>query len=506
MEILQPSWRGRSINIRKDSSGKKFTAMVGKDSLLYVPVSVLENSVYRITIELRKESGNGIIFMNVYGNKNFDFPAVKLKCENSGWCTYDADIRTQTFPKTVPMTFRLWRSPDGTGTILIRKVIVELIEGKVKLLDKPIIVSTENVATKTKPTKPRKRRSRRNKLKTPPHKIGKSGENIEEMKTKRRKRARRKYARRKEITPLLPIGKFMPEVGPLVPGEDGIKNSVIISFKNRSEFLNRTLLTYAKQTMPKDEFELVMVDDGSTEDVLGLCKQHAKTSGLRFQYIRVDSSKGAIKQKGWTPALTNNIGFKKARGSVFVITGPETLQKETNMARTWKVCAEPTCIYGVVYKSNERFVDSIRKNSKWIEYEYFKALMNNYKNDIEKPSTGGFWWYYAAARKEYVMTIHGVDEKFMLGITGEDDDFAARMRFLGLKLAHDFDIVGIHQNHSREDQKDAVHKVRFNRRQWRNLRAHNVRLLMECRRSGDPIVNKGINWGAEEAIIDMEIF
>jgi len=504
MEILQPLWRGRSISLRKDSAGKKHTAMTGNKALLYIPVKVLEDSVYRITIELYRESGNGIIYCNLYGNKNFDFPTSKIECDRDGWCTFDVDVIAKSFPKTVPLMFRIWRGSNGTGTILVSKIIVELIKGKVKPQKEGVIVSVAKAAAPSKKKPP----GRKKKLSTRvPTSRNLAKRNLAKRKMSvNRSAARQQRNSRGDIVPRLPIGKFLPKVDPLMPGTDGIKVSVIISMKNRADFLNRTLFTYAKQTMSKKEFEIIIVDDGSTDDILGLCKKHAKISGLQFQHIRVDSSKGAIKQKGWTPALTNNIGFKKARGSVLVITGPETLQKETNMEQTWKACHGPTCVYGVVYKSNERFVDAIKKNLKWIEYEYFKTLMNDHKADLERPSTGGFWWYYAATRKEYIMTARGVDERFMLGISGEDDDFAARMRFLGLRLMHDHDILGIHQNHSREDRVDATHKFRFNRSKWRNLRAYNLGLLMDCRKSGDPIVNKGINWGAEEAIVDMEVF
>jgi len=509
MEILQPSWRGRSTNIRKDANGRKYTAMVGKNSLLYIPIHVKEKSNYRVTIELCRESGNGIVFCNIYGNKNFDFPAKKIECNDENWCTYDIDIETKSFPKTVPMMFRIWRPDNGTGTVLIRKVIVELLENKVATDGDPIIVSTENVVPMQRNirrhvksnakhgtgARPRSKvRSGNRKLGTPPHQIARGSPH------------RRKPRRPKEIKPILPIGKFMPEVDELTAGEDGIKNSVIISISNRREFFDRTLLTYAKQTMRKEEFELVVVDDGSTEDILGLCKQHAKKSGLQFQYIRADSNRGTVPQRGWTPALTNNIGFRKARGSVFIITGPETLQRETNMERTWYVCHDPVCIYGIVYKSDASFVDAIRNNSRWVGYEHFTHLIRKYTTNLERPSTGGFWWYYAATRKEYIMTVRGVDERFMLGITAEDDDFAERMRFLGLKLAHDFEIIGIHQNHSREDRTSTTHGWRFNETKWRNMRAHNMKLLYDRKRSGDPIVNKGIDWGTDIAILDMEVF
>lgn len=131
MKILQPSWRGRDIQTRKDVAGK-YTAMIGIKALLYVPVGVLPKAVYKIIAELCNESGNGIIYCNIYGNKNHDFKASRIKCEEKKWTTFDVDVVTGEFPKTLPMMFRVWRGKDGTGTILIRKFIVELIEGEVK--------------------------------------------------------------------------------------------------------------------------------------------------------------------------------------------------------------------------------------------------------------------------------------------------------------------------------------------------------------------------------------
>ena len=82
MEILQPSWRGRSINSRKDTNGRKYTAMVGPKSLLYIPVNVLPNAIYKVTLELCKESGNGILYCNLNGNRNFYFHHSKITWEN----------------------------------------------------------------------------------------------------------------------------------------------------------------------------------------------------------------------------------------------------------------------------------------------------------------------------------------------------------------------------------------------------------------------------------------
>lgn len=509
METYQPSWRGKNLSTRKDSQGK-YMAMLGTDALLYVPIKVEQNATYRVSIEAARGSGNGVAYCNIYGNKNFDFPQAEFTCDSNDWTLYTLNIKTGSFPKTVPMVFRIWRKPSGNGSLLVRKVLVEFVEKEeeenndrvlkeIKGLPANIAKNIPMVDKKGTPIKKEIIRPVERKSHHPNGQV-KGGKKPKPPKKRRKVKG--------HVTRAVGVAstRKLLELPPLVPGEDGIKNSVIISIKNRIEFLNRTLYSYERQTMSKNEFEIIIVDDGSTDDLLGLCKLHARRCGLQFQYIKVDTSKGAVKQCGFTPALTNNIGFKNARGSVLVITGPETLQAEGNMVETWESCKEPRCVYGVVYKSGPEFVDYLKLNESWYKYENFDEVLSLKGAREGKPDLTGFWWYYAAARKEYIMGINGVDEMFMQGICGEDDDFANRMRFSGVRLTHNNKIVGIHQNHYREDRKDNVHNIRFNKKVWKRMRRTNSKHLEANLRNRDPVANHNIDWGTSEAITDKEIF
>ena len=509
MDILQPSWRGKNISTRKDSQGT-YTAMTGVDAMLYIPVNVAQNAIYKITLELAKKSGNGLIYCNIYGNKIFDFPHAKFLCDDTKWVAYTLELRTGSFPKTVPMIFRIWRKPNGTGSILIRRIRVELAEtnsDKEWESEKPDLakamtsVIKEPIAPVEKPQI------------LPPKKDVLPNKRFRERKprTFRRSGYLKKRLKggvvRQKTPPTCNVRKINvepPQIDLEIYKEGDIKNSVIISVKDRLEFLDRTLYSYGRQTMPKEQFEIVIVDDGSKDDLLSLCKSHARRSGLQFQYIKIDTKKGAIAQKGFTPALSNNIGFKHARGLVLIVTGPETLQNEINMDETWASCQGPKAVYGYVYKSGQRFVDALRCKKSWHEHSFEDILSLPGAKEI-RPNTSGFWWYYVAARKEYILKINGVDERYMRGICGEDDDFANRLNFLGLTLQYNEKITGIHQNHYREDKKDNVHSIRFDRKYWQSLRSHNLRLLDACRESCEPIANKNIDWGTENAVVYKEI-
>jgi hypothetical protein len=117
----------------------------------------------------------------------------------------------------------------------------------------------------------------------------------------------------------------------------------------------------------------------------------------------------------------------------------------------------------------------------------------------------GFWWYYVAVRKEFIMNINGVDEQYMRGITGEDDNFAFRMDASGVPLIRNGEILGIHQNHSEADLED-IHSVRQDAPAWRRLRNNNIKLLNSWFVKREALANKDIDWGSAKAIVKKEIF
>ena len=81
--------------------------------------------------------------------------------------------------------------------------------------------------------------------------------------------------------------------GPLV--------SVIVSTHNRADLLCETLDSILSQTY--ENFELIVVDDGSTDNTEEVVKRH---SAGRINYLKIDNWGG--------PARPRNIGIEKAKG------------------------------------------------------------------------------------------------------------------------------------------------------------------------------------------------
>ena len=83
--------------------------------------------------------------------------------------------------------------------------------------------------------------------------------------------------------------------------------SIVVATYNRCEGLRQLLVALAEQTYPADRFEVVVVDDGSTDDTLEL-----------LQTIVVPYALHHVSQSNGGPAVARNRGVEHARGSLIL--------------------------------------------------------------------------------------------------------------------------------------------------------------------------------------------
>lgn len=283
--------------------------------------------------------------------------------------------------------------------------------------------------------------------------------------------------------------------------------SVIISMcDNREDLFERSLFMYSKQTLSKDMFEIIIIDDKNRDNVKNLCKSFSQKKGLRFQYINVDPDKSFIKANSFTPALTNNIGFRNSRGEVVVIVGPETLVCDKNLERALKVKNKNYCLYGLVFLSDTKFVEKINSVLDFENVSFYDLLkLPGAKHNCHScPPHPPAYWYWMVANKKDVFKISGVDERFMQGISGEDDDFANRMKLSGTFTLFDHSMIGIHQNHLSAN-KIGDHSVRFTPK-WKELRETNLKFLRENIDNKTFVANSDHVWGDPGVIVSKEFF
>jgi glycosyltransferase involved in cell wall biosynthesis len=84
--------------------------------------------------------------------------------------------------------------------------------------------------------------------------------------------------------------------------------SVVIPTHNRARLLDRVLESFARQTADRSAFEVVVVDDGSTDDTEAVC--NAYRQDLDTRYVRIEwAGTGAAKNAGIAAARSPLIVF-----------------------------------------------------------------------------------------------------------------------------------------------------------------------------------------------------
>lgn len=81
--------------------------------------------------------------------------------------------------------------------------------------------------------------------------------------------------------------------------------SIVIPTYNRKELLRKCLMSLANQTYPEDRFEVIVVDDGSTDGSHMLTGEYAKILHIRY-----------IRQQNMGPATARNAGAAAAKGEI----------------------------------------------------------------------------------------------------------------------------------------------------------------------------------------------
>jgi glycosyltransferase involved in cell wall biosynthesis len=88
-----------------------------------------------------------------------------------------------------------------------------------------------------------------------------------------------------------------------------LKCSVIIPTYNREQLLRHTLASLARQSLARDEYEVIVVDDGSSDGTEQMCAEFAGRLDLRYHFQP---------DQGFRAGAARNVGILDARSQVCV--------------------------------------------------------------------------------------------------------------------------------------------------------------------------------------------
>jgi len=216
-----------------------------------------------------------------------------------------------------------------------------------------------------------------------------------------------------------------------------MKISVLIPTYNRKDILRKCLEGYSRQTFPSDAFELIVVDDGSTDGTAEVVNGLAPTLPYRLSYAY---------QANAGPGAARNRGFRSASGEVILITGDDILPEERLLAEHWEWHSEryPEKEIGILGYVTWLPYPAPTPLMRWME----RGVQFNYPVLVH----GGFAdWRYSytcnlSIKKEFLDEAgERFDERFVLAAF-EDIEWGYRLAKKGFSVRYDGHARGWHEH------------------------------------------------------------
>jgi len=198
--------------------------------------------------------------------------------------------------------------------------------------------------------------------------------------------------------------------------------TVIVPTYNRSDLLARSLRGLLKQTLPAGEYEIVVVDDGSTDDTPAVVAAVGGTEE-RLRYFRQDN-------KG--PAAARNLGVLSARGPIVLFTGDDCLPDARLLEEHLKAHDEAgdVGVVGLVTWHPDIGVTPFMR--------YLETGPQFGFSKITDPDDVAIWHFYTSncsVQRHWIEQAGGFDEDFKHAAF-EDMELAYRMKHRGLRIIY----------------------------------------------------------------------
>jgi len=287
--------------------------------------------------------------------------------------------------------------------------------------------------------------------------------------------------------------------------------SSVLSIHNRSKLFKRALYGYLWQTMPAESWEIILVDDLSTEDLSETYKPLLGRINLR--HVKFDHTRHPIfkdKNPGWkpgdkknwyhTPALTINLGLHLARGPIISLCHPEILHAPENFElASIRILGEEVYLFATTYLGTLESNQWLDKNPSWVNFGWKGFIDRVAGQRLEKYSTERYW-YCSFLPRVAGRKIGGVDFEYLGGVAGEDDDFRDRVQRAGFEPTFAPELEGFHQCHDNESEGHRIRTTDV----WKNGLAHNRALYDRRKKSGfyPAPANPQFDWTARECFVE----
>ncbi|ALV06510.1 glycosyltransferase [Roseateles depolymerans] len=190
--------------------------------------------------------------------------------------------------------------------------------------------------------------------------------------------------------------------------------SVVVPTYLRPMLLERCLLALLAQSLPRERFEIVVVDDGHDDRTRERVQVLAsRTDAPVMRYLRPDHGRG--------PAVARNAGWRGANGTVVAFTDDDTIPDVDWLARGLEAMADhPDWVAASGRVQVPRPAPPLHRQERPTDHE----LMTRGLETAEFVTANAF------VRREAMTRIDGFDERFRRAWR-EDSDLQFRLQALG---------------------------------------------------------------------------
>lgn len=204
-----------------------------------------------------------------------------------------------------------------------------------------------------------------------------------------------------------------------------VKASIVIPAFNAQKTIADCLNGLKKQSVSLNDFEVLVIDDGSTDRTADIA--------LQFSFVRLS------KQKNAGPAVARNRGAKKASADIVVFLDSDCVPKKNWLSEMLKPFKNPQ-VTGVQGKYEN---PSPEWMTRFVQLE-IEERYERMKKSMQKNGSIDFVGSYSAAyRKKVFLENNGFDEGFRQA-SGEDPDLSFRLARKGHRLVFAEDAIVAH--------------------------------------------------------------
>jgi glycosyltransferase involved in cell wall biosynthesis len=244
------------------------------------------------------------------------------------------------------------------------------------------------------------------------------------------------------------------------------KCSVVIPTYNRAALLGMTLDSLTRQSLSLEDFEVVIVDDGSTDETPSVIDSYRDRLRVASFYQE---------DLGWRAPQARNVGITHARGEICVFVDSGVLLHSeclTAHLASHGAAGAPAAVCGYVYgfswsdedademracvsfEDPDQAVATMAAARRWpdIRDRFFYQVHGDDIGRLPAP-WACFWTCNVSAVTAQVRAVGGFDETFT-SWGGEDIDLGYRLHRAGASFALNRDAIAIHYPHEKDISKN----------------------------------------------------